>query len=153
MSREVFGSGECAIFSCPGHRSGGPCRRLREDPRGRRAAKWPQGLPPPRPILDTPDGQRCRRAKHGAARKDRIRAKDKRLEMGVFTEPAHRVRAVGTFVYPEPDIKAPPLMHLPLGAELAVVGGDDKFVQIAIPDRAAMLPRQRRKGHRERPCG
>lgn len=39
----------------------------------------------------------------------------------------HRVQALGTFVYPEPDIKAPPVMHLPLGAEIAVASEDDRF--------------------------
>jgi cell wall-associated NlpC family hydrolase len=41
--------------------------------------------------------------------------------------PTHRVRALGTFVYPVPDIKSPPLMHLSLNAEVRVVGGDDQF--------------------------
>jgi cell wall-associated NlpC family hydrolase len=36
-------------------------------------------------------------------------------------EPTHRVRAAGTFVYPAPDIKAPPLMHLSLNSEIAIV--------------------------------
>ena len=26
--------------------------------------------------------------------------------------PTHKVRAIGTFVYPRPDIKSPPMMHL-----------------------------------------
>lgn len=34
--------------------------------------------------------------------------------------PTHRVRALGTFVYPAADIKTPPLMHLSIGAELAI---------------------------------
>jgi cell wall-associated NlpC family hydrolase len=42
-------------------------------------------------------------------------------------EPTHRVRAIGTFLYPVPDIKAPPLMHLSLNAQLSVAEGDDKF--------------------------
>jgi cell wall-associated NlpC family hydrolase len=41
--------------------------------------------------------------------------------------PTHRVRALGTFVYPAPDIKSPPLMHLSLNAELSVVGADERF--------------------------
>ncbi len=41
--------------------------------------------------------------------------------------PTHRVRALGTFVYPAPDIKSPPLMHLSLNAELSVVGADEQF--------------------------
>lgn len=39
----------------------------------------------------------------------------------------HRVRALGTFVYPAPDIKSPPLMHLSLNAEVNVAGGDGRF--------------------------
>jgi cell wall-associated NlpC family hydrolase len=45
-------------------------------------------------------------------------------------EPTHRVRALGTFVYPVPDIKSPPLMHLSLNAELCVVEGDERFVML-----------------------
>jgi len=45
-------------------------------------------------------------------------------------EPTHRVRALGTFVYPVPDIKSPPLMHLSLNAELNVVEGDDRFLML-----------------------
>ena len=48
-----------------------------------------------------------------------------------ISEPTHRVQAVGTFVYPDPDIKSPPLMHVPLGAELVVVGGDERFLRVA----------------------
>ncbi len=41
--------------------------------------------------------------------------------------PTHRVRALGTFVYPAPDIKSPPFMHLSLNAELSIVGADEQF--------------------------
>lgn len=34
--------------------------------------------------------------------------------------PTHKVRALGTFVYPAASIKTPPLMHLSLGAEVRV---------------------------------
>lgn len=43
----------------------------------------------------------------------------------------HRVRAIGTFLYPVPDIKAPPIMHLSLNAALCVAEGDDKFCLLA----------------------
>lgn len=43
----------------------------------------------------------------------------------------HRVRAIGTFLYPVPDIKAPPIMHLSLNAALNVAEGDDKFCLLA----------------------
>jgi cell wall-associated NlpC family hydrolase len=42
-------------------------------------------------------------------------------------EPTHRVRSIGTFLYPVPDIKAPPLMHLSLNAQLSVAEGDERF--------------------------
>lgn len=41
----------------------------------------------------------------------------------------HRVASVGTFVYPEPDIKAPPRMHLSLNAMLSARRSDDRFVE------------------------
>ena len=45
-------------------------------------------------------------------------------------EPTHRVRALGTFVYPVPDIKSPPIMHLSINSELCVVDGDDRFMML-----------------------
>ncbi len=42
----------------------------------------------------------------------------------------HKVCALGTFVYPVPDIKAPPLMLIALNAELALRHGDDRFVEL-----------------------
>ncbi len=42
----------------------------------------------------------------------------------------HRVRALGTFVYPVPDMKAPPLMHLSLNARLAVAVVDGAFARL-----------------------
>lgn len=42
----------------------------------------------------------------------------------------HRVRALGTFVYPVPDIKSPPLMHLSLNSELCIAGGDERFLML-----------------------
>lgn len=47
------------------------------------------------------------------------------------TEPTHRVQALGTFVYPVPDIKAPPMMHLSINAGLTVAECDDKFARLA----------------------
>lgn len=46
-------------------------------------------------------------------------------------QPTHRVKAIGTFVYPAPDIKAPPLMHLSMNADLAGAGNDDRFLALA----------------------
>lgn len=45
-------------------------------------------------------------------------------------EPTHRVQALGTFVYPLADIKAPPIMQLPLGAQIAVKGADARFAEL-----------------------
>jgi cell wall-associated NlpC family hydrolase len=44
--------------------------------------------------------------------------------------PTHRVRALGTFVYPVPDIKSPPLMHLSINSELSLAGGDERFLML-----------------------
>jgi cell wall-associated NlpC family hydrolase len=41
--------------------------------------------------------------------------------------PTHRVSAPRTFVYPRPGIKDPPLIALPLGADLAIVDWRDEF--------------------------
>jgi cell wall-associated NlpC family hydrolase len=46
-------------------------------------------------------------------------------------EASHRVQALGTFAYPTANIKAPPSLHLPLGAEIAVVRSDGQFAELA----------------------
>lgn len=43
---------------------------------------------------------------------------------------SHRVSALGTFVYPVPDIKSPPLMHLSLGSQLRIEDRDDRFSRL-----------------------
>jgi len=45
--------------------------------------------------------------------------------------PTHRVSAVGTFVLSAADIKAPPLMHLSLNAQLAVAERQERFSRLA----------------------
>lgn len=47
-------------------------------------------------------------------------------------EPNHKVNALGTFVYPVPDIKAPPLMHLSLNSILTVAETETKFCRLSI---------------------
>lgn len=42
----------------------------------------------------------------------------------------HRVSALGTFLYPAPDIKSPPLMHLSINAQLAVAERVDNFYRL-----------------------
>jgi cell wall-associated NlpC family hydrolase len=49
---------------------------------------------------------------------------------GDVQKPTHRVKAIGTFVYPAPDIKAPPLMHLSMNADLVAAGNDDRFLAL-----------------------
>ncbi len=49
---------------------------------------------------------------------------------GATPPPTHRVQSLGTFLYPLPDIKSPPIMHLPLNAVFAARGGDEKFVEL-----------------------
>jgi cell wall-associated NlpC family hydrolase len=43
----------------------------------------------------------------------------------------HRVRAIGTFLYPAADVKAPPLMHLSMNAALAVTEPGPSFARLA----------------------
>lgn len=52
------------------------------------------------------------------------------LARGVLVA-THRVQALGTFVYPAPDIKVPPIMTLSLNARLAVTRIDDRFAELA----------------------
>jgi cell wall-associated NlpC family hydrolase len=47
------------------------------------------------------------------------------------TAATHMVGALGTFVYPVADIKAPPLMHLSLGSQLAVEERLERFSRLA----------------------
>ena len=45
-------------------------------------------------------------------------------------ETTHRVRALGTFVYPLPDIKSPPILHLSMNAELRLGDRDERFAAL-----------------------
>ncbi|MEQ9520399.1 MAG: NlpC/P60 family protein [Parvibaculum sp.] len=47
------------------------------------------------------------------------------------TPPTHRVVALRTFRYPEPDIKSRPVLPLSMNAKVAVTGTAGKFVEIA----------------------
>jgi cell wall-associated NlpC family hydrolase len=44
-------------------------------------------------------------------------------------EPTHRVTALRTFLYPEPDLKRPVLAHLSLGARLTVTGATGAYLE------------------------
>ena len=45
-------------------------------------------------------------------------------------ETTHRVSALGTWLYPEADIKAPPLAHVVLGSELRVRSVGERFAEL-----------------------
>ncbi len=45
--------------------------------------------------------------------------------------PTHRVSALGTFLYPVPDMKSPPIMHLSITSQLAVADRADRFYRLA----------------------
>lgn len=65
---------------------------------------------------------------------------------GDLAETTHRVQALGTFVYPAADIKAPPVRHLPLGAELSVKSEGARFSELA--DGAFVIGRHVAPRHR-----
>jgi len=46
-------------------------------------------------------------------------------------EHTHMVRAIGTFLYPEPDIKSPPWMHVSITASLAIAEEGPTFSKLA----------------------
>jgi cell wall-associated NlpC family hydrolase len=45
--------------------------------------------------------------------------------------PTHRVQALRTFLYPGPSLKLPPLGHLSLGAQAAVIGQEGDYAHLA----------------------
>lgn len=47
-----------------------------------------------------------------------------------LVETTHRVSALGTWLYPEPDIKAPPLAHVVLGSEMRVTSLGERFAEL-----------------------
>ncbi len=47
------------------------------------------------------------------------------------TPVTHRISALGTHVYPRPDIKAPAKLRLSLNAEIAVTATDERFAELA----------------------
>jgi cell wall-associated NlpC family hydrolase len=52
------------------------------------------------------------------------------LVMGL-PPPTHRVKSTGTFIYPEPEIKTPPLLHLSLNSAFAVASSSDRFYELS----------------------
>lgn len=51
---------------------------------------------------------------------------------GETPEPTHRVAALRTFVYPAPNLKAPPSDFVGLGASVAVDGQDGDYARLAV---------------------
>ena len=52
--------------------------------------------------------------------------------LGVAVEaPTHRLRALRSFLFPEPNLKAPPLDCLSIGSSLQVVGSKDGYSEVA----------------------
>ncbi|MEO1280541.1 MAG: C40 family peptidase [Pseudomonadota bacterium] len=47
-----------------------------------------------------------------------------------ITWPTHHIKALGTFVYPEPDIKSAPLSHLSLNSPVAIKSSDKLFSEL-----------------------
>ena len=78
-------------------------------------------------VLDTADGwswvQLARDDYVGYVRTDDLAAE--------WREPTHRVQALATFVYPVPDIKAPPTLCLPMGASVVVEHEEPRFSRVA----------------------
>jgi cell wall-associated NlpC family hydrolase len=54
-------------------------------------------------------------------------------------KPTHRARALRTFIFPKPDIKAPPIASLSFGSEIAVEREDIGFV---ISESGGFIPKQ-----------
>lgn len=46
-------------------------------------------------------------------------------------EPTHRVAALRTYIFPQPDSKVPPVALLSLNALVSVSGGDEKFLALS----------------------
>jgi cell wall-associated NlpC family hydrolase len=74
------------------------------------------------------------------------------LPAGALADPGrfatHRVAALGTFLYPRPDIKTLPMVSFPFGSRLAIAREEGKF---AVTDEGAYVPLQHLVpvGHRE----
>ncbi len=49
---------------------------------------------------------------------------------GDVMPPTHRVKALGTFIYPAADIKTPPVMHLPLNSTVRVTEWGERFCRL-----------------------
>ena len=52
-------------------------------------------------------------------------------DLAGWADPTNRVSDLGAHVYSKPDIKTPPIMHLPFQAELTVVDEQGQFAELA----------------------
>ncbi|MDA7949023.1 MAG: C40 family peptidase [Hyphomicrobiaceae bacterium] len=48
-----------------------------------------------------------------------------------IADPTHRVRTLGTHIYPRPDYKAPPIDRLSMNAQLVVEKAEERFAQLS----------------------
>ncbi|MBX2805265.1 MAG: C40 family peptidase [Hyphomicrobiales bacterium] len=49
----------------------------------------------------------------------------------LIEEPSHWIFATGTFVYPAPDLKRPPITRLSFGAKVSVIGREGRFAELS----------------------
>lgn len=49
----------------------------------------------------------------------------------IIEEPTHWVYALGTFVYPVPDLKRPPITRLSYSSKLSVIGREGRFAELS----------------------
>ncbi len=49
----------------------------------------------------------------------------------IIEEPTHWVTARGTFIYPAPDLKRPPITRLSFGSKLTVIGREGRFAELS----------------------
>ena len=52
-------------------------------------------------------------------------------ELAGWADPTNRIRDLGAHIYPAPDIKTVPIMHLPYQSEMTVVDEEGQFVELA----------------------
>jgi len=78
---------------------------------------------------------------YGQARRDRYVGWAAREALAPLqTPPTHWVRALRTFVFPEPSIKAPPIAGLSTNALIAVEAVDGPFAKLISPTLAGWVP-------------
>lgn len=66
----------------------------------------------------------------GARRNNGYAGRIATRDLGAWSDPTNRVKDLGAHVYPEPNIKTVPMMHLPYQADLTVVDEVSDFVEL-----------------------